>query len=242
MTRPGALLALWNGVADGFPLDEYEDWHAFEHVPERVGLPGFVEARRYRHRHAGGTRYFTCYWLESLQALDTPGYRDLLANPTPWSARMRAALTDFVRLPCVLDGIDGCATAPLVVPVVTAGAVAQPAGALDAACAQLVREAAVACVQRATVRSGEKHPLDKSGAAPASGRLLVVQGADRGRLDGAVRALARLAPWSDGTGSAPAVFELVTIVRQQDLQHPLGARQPPRPDLFRRYQSPGDPP
>ena len=45
-------------------------------VPERVGLPGFIEARRYRsHDDASSPqppRYFTCYWLASIDALVTP--------------------------------------------------------------------------------------------------------------------------------------------------------------------------
>ena len=36
-----AFLALWNGVDTAqVSLREYETWHSYEHVPERVGLPG----------------------------------------------------------------------------------------------------------------------------------------------------------------------------------------------------------
>ena len=41
-----AFLALWNGIDRPEARAEYEAWHAFEHVPERVGLPGFEYGRR----------------------------------------------------------------------------------------------------------------------------------------------------------------------------------------------------
>jgi hypothetical protein len=65
-------------------------------VPERVGLPGFEGARRY----VGERGYFTLYQLEALDALQTPEYADVIAHPTPWSARMRPRLSAFVRRPC----------------------------------------------------------------------------------------------------------------------------------------------
>ena len=111
MTRPpGAFLALWNSISSPALQPEYETWHTMEHVPERVGLPGFIEARRYRSWEptANGTPlYFTCYWLDSLDALDSAPYRDVFTYPTPWSARMRTGLTDFFRLPCRLGGVVG---------------------------------------------------------------------------------------------------------------------------------------
>lgn len=94
---PLAFLALWNGVVPGRQA-EYEAWHSMEHVPERLGAPGFRAARRYRAE--GGDGYFTLYELDGLESLDTPDYLALVRDPTPWSARMRKTLTDFRRLPC----------------------------------------------------------------------------------------------------------------------------------------------
>lgn len=100
-------LALWNGLSPEIPEDEYECWHGIEHVPERVSREGFIEAHRYRAVSPDTARYFTWYRLRSLSALDSPGYRELLDHPTPWSARMRPHLIDFLRWPCEAEAAFG---------------------------------------------------------------------------------------------------------------------------------------
>jgi hypothetical protein len=105
-TRPTAALALWNDVERERDL-EYERWHAIEHVPERVWVPGFLAATRYLNLFDAGPRYFTLYELDTLDALGTPEYRDLVVSPTPWSASMRTAMSHFIRKPLVLSLLDG---------------------------------------------------------------------------------------------------------------------------------------
>lgn len=98
MNEP-AFLALWNDLAPGREA-EYEEWHAREHLPERVAAPGFLAGRRYRDAAHPTHRWFTLYEVESPHAFGTPEYRDLLANPTPWSASMRPDFRHFLRAPC----------------------------------------------------------------------------------------------------------------------------------------------
>lgn len=104
-----ALLALWNDV-DPQRETEYNDWHAREHVPERLTVPGMLWALRYAH--AGGTtlpRYLTLYGLRHVAVLDSAAYQRLLAEPTPASRAMRPALRHIARWVCSLDveqGID----------------------------------------------------------------------------------------------------------------------------------------
>lgn len=111
-----AFLALWNNISDAGRRHEYEQWHLFEHVPERVALPGFVGADRYRSFGAD-PGYFTVYHLDDLSALESTSYRDVFTNPTPWSARMRPVLSDFYRLPCLLSGSVGTSRAPFLITV-----------------------------------------------------------------------------------------------------------------------------
>ena len=40
----GAMV-FWHDVAPGTDAD-YRDWHAHEHISERVGIPGFLRGRR----------------------------------------------------------------------------------------------------------------------------------------------------------------------------------------------------
>src|SRR5829696_3377285 len=97
-----AFLALWNDF-DPARDDEYNCWHTFEHVPERVGIDGVLSGRRYVARERSASRYFTLYELSGLEALDGPGYMDVVEHPTEWSASMRPSFSNFVRRPCTTE-------------------------------------------------------------------------------------------------------------------------------------------
>lgn len=105
-TRPTAALALWNDV-DRTRETEYDRWHAREHVPERVWAPGFLAATRYLSLFDERPRYFTLYELDTMDALGTPEYRELVVHPTPWSASMRPSMSHFIRKPLALSLQDG---------------------------------------------------------------------------------------------------------------------------------------
>ncbi|MDB5859060.1 MAG: hypothetical protein JWQ76_2749 [Ramlibacter sp.] len=240
MTHPraGAFLALWNGIAAAGLQAEYETWHTFEHVPERVGMPGFLEARRYRADAAGqAPHYFTCYWLEHAGALQTPQYQELLDRPTPWSSRMRGVLRDFVRVPCALGGRHGNSNATHLVALHLAADAARFAATAPALLQRLVDEAAIVCAQWGSSVEGSAHPL---GAAPAAGVVVLLEGLDAAALQATAHGLLRDLAAVAAAVSPPRGFTLSTQVRQDELQFPLTARQPARPELFQRFTSPGD--
>ncbi len=98
-----ALLALWNDV-DPLRDAEYNDWHAREHVPERLTVPGMLWALRYGRVRAGAMpRYLTLYGLRDKEVLDSAEYRRLLAEPTPASRALRPALRHIARWVCRLE-------------------------------------------------------------------------------------------------------------------------------------------
>ncbi|PZN97695.1 MAG: hypothetical protein DCF30_16100 [Hyphomicrobiales bacterium] len=94
--RGKAFLVIANTVAPT-ALAEYEAWHSFEHVPERLTMPGFLGGRRFVSGHGSESRFLTLYDIDAPDALDTPQYQHLLANPTPASLRMRPLMGDFRR-------------------------------------------------------------------------------------------------------------------------------------------------
>lgn len=107
MDGAAAVLALWNDVS---PEREaaYEAWHAQEHVPERLTVPGMLWARRYGHaRPERLPRYLTLYGLRDAGVLDSAPYRRLLREPTPASAAMRPALQHVSRWVCELVDAAG---------------------------------------------------------------------------------------------------------------------------------------
>jgi len=228
----GAFLALWNGVRDAALVPEYEAWHAFEHVPERVGVPGFAWACRHVTGPGlqGQPAYFTLYGLDSLDALHGPRYQELLDHPSEWSARMRGVLDDFRREPCEIVSCHGHSAASrlatLQVRVASAPALADITRQLEA----LVQSggAVSACLGRVDRRS--THPLSRAPAGQDGiDAVILLQHLRDGPLQAAVQVL-RLS-----LRAPVAFYELQSLVHQRDLAHPLTARQPARPDLRQRF-------
>ena len=103
-----ALLALWNDVDPAFAAG-YEDWHAVEHVPERLTVPGILWGLRFGGASPPGRmpHYLTLYGLAHAGVLDGEPYRRLLREPTPASRRMRPALRNLSRWVCTLHAHAG---------------------------------------------------------------------------------------------------------------------------------------
>jgi len=111
-TRAGAVLALWNDV-DRIHDADYNDWHANEHVPERLTVPGMLWGLRFQAvDSASGPRYLTLYGLRDTQVLDSAAYQHLLAWPTPMSARMRRVMHGIARAVYDVSACQGCLDAP----------------------------------------------------------------------------------------------------------------------------------
>ncbi|MEJ8570004.1 hypothetical protein [Microbaculum marinum] len=80
----GAVV-IWHDIApEG--LQDFYAWHTQEHMPERVGIPGFARGRRYIAEH-GSPEYFTLYEAISIETLGGQDYLNRLNNPTPWTSR-----------------------------------------------------------------------------------------------------------------------------------------------------------
>lgn len=105
----GAFLALWNDYPNVM-TEEYEAWHTFEHVPERLTASGMLGARRYASFGQPSNRYFTIYDMEDLKTIEEPAYLDLVQNPTVWSAKMRRHFSNVTRIPARSMASGGIAT------------------------------------------------------------------------------------------------------------------------------------
>lgn len=102
-----ALLALWNDVEPGREA-AYDEWHAVEHVPERLTVPGMAWGLRYADPSPPvQPHYLTLYGLRDAEVLDSEPYRRLLREPTPASAAMRPALKNVSRWVCDIVNAAG---------------------------------------------------------------------------------------------------------------------------------------
>jgi hypothetical protein len=97
--RGEAVVAIWNDITpEG--RDNFIEWHNREHVPERVGIPGFLRGRRYVAEH-GAPAYFTLYEAVNQAVLTGADYLQRLNNPTPWTKQATAEFRNTLRGVCL---------------------------------------------------------------------------------------------------------------------------------------------
>jgi hypothetical protein len=89
---------------------DFEDWHAHEHFPERLGIPGFRRATRWSCAD-GGDGMFVMYELDSHEVLASPEYAARLNSPTPWSTRLMPHHRNMIRSQCHVLESEGAVTA-----------------------------------------------------------------------------------------------------------------------------------
>lgn len=107
MPLPGqGFLAIWNDV-DPPHEEEWLSWHTREHMPERVGVPGFVGGRRYADLGRQHHRYFTLYLGETVGTFNSPPYVERLNNPTPWTTKLAPSFRNFLRGACQVVASTG---------------------------------------------------------------------------------------------------------------------------------------
>jgi hypothetical protein len=77
------LMAFWAEIDAGY-VARYREWHNCEHMPERVGIPGFVSGRRYV-APGSATAFFMMYETADAAVLGSQPYLDRLNAPTAWT-------------------------------------------------------------------------------------------------------------------------------------------------------------
>ena len=78
--------------------DEFHDWYDLEHVPERLAVPGFVNAQRWigiaNPRHS-----LALYDLDNVGVLHSAPYRAVGGdNGSPWTMRVTGRVNMLMRL------------------------------------------------------------------------------------------------------------------------------------------------
>ena len=104
-----AVLAMWWDVAPESRA-ELEHWHAHEHFPERLALPGFRRASRWTAVD-GGDGFFVMYELDDHEVLASAPYVARLNAPSTWSTRMMPLHRGMVRTQCKVLQSHGAVTA-----------------------------------------------------------------------------------------------------------------------------------
>src|SRR4029453_15113665 len=111
----GALLAIWHDVEKPF-VEDYLRWHTFEHLPERLALPGFQRARRFEHEDGPGQQFMCILDVRDLRDFESPDYLARLNDPTEWARRLmprygrvhRALCTKVLQIGQGIAPVAGC--------------------------------------------------------------------------------------------------------------------------------------
>jgi hypothetical protein len=91
----GILIAAMNFAAAA--ADEFHDWYDLEHVPERLRVPGFINAERWIGI-ADPQVSLATYDLDAVGVLRSPPYLAVgFDNSSPWTKRVTARVKRLLR-------------------------------------------------------------------------------------------------------------------------------------------------
>jgi len=93
-----AAIAMWWDITPEVK-GEFEDWHSHEHMPERLGIPGFLRGSRWRAL-SGEPSYFVMYEAARLATITGGAYLERLNHPSPWSVKLMPHHRNMVRSLC----------------------------------------------------------------------------------------------------------------------------------------------
>lgn len=101
-----AFLAIWHDIEPAAE-SEYSNWHTRQHMPERLGIPGFLVGRRAVDWKRTHQRWLTLYETRTLEVLSSDAYRARLNNPSHWSNRTQPTFRNFARSACIVTASIG---------------------------------------------------------------------------------------------------------------------------------------
>ncbi len=107
MTKGNGIFVAWYD-ADPAYQPGLDQWHSVEHMPERVGLSGFLTGQRYVSV-ADPAHYCVIYRVDAVETLVSAPYLQVLNNPTALTRRMMPGIRNLNRSLCsvVRDVGDG---------------------------------------------------------------------------------------------------------------------------------------
>ncbi|MBU9487582.1 DUF4286 family protein [Burkholderia multivorans] len=180
MTRPSlphGQLCVWTDIDPAHEAD-FNAWYDREHMQERVAIPGFTHARRFRATDRGPRKYLALYVTDTLDVFRGDAYRRAFAQQTAWSLANFARMTGTQRRVGELtieagDG-EGAHLALFVLPPERID-VAQLRARFDAA----LREPGVHAARLFRTTPELSAPIGADAAArPAADALVLIEGSD----------------------------------------------------------------
>jgi antibiotic biosynthesis monooxygenase (ABM) superfamily enzyme len=78
--------------------DEFNRWYDEEHLPERMGIPGYISARRFKLEEGEGVLTYLCIWeMEDGSPLQSAEYHAQNQRPSALRDHAHAVITQRMR-------------------------------------------------------------------------------------------------------------------------------------------------
>ena len=97
-TKAAGALVIWTDIKPEAEED-FNRWYDHQHLEERVGVPGFLNGRRYKAIGDAPAKYLAWYEVESPDVLGSDAYGARQANPTEWTSRIMPEFLNVTRVP-----------------------------------------------------------------------------------------------------------------------------------------------
>lgn len=200
---PTGILAVLNDIDPACDRAEYEAWYQRDHMPDRLAVPGFRHARRYRRTEGPAQEYFTFYETDSPAVLRTPAYVARLAAPTGWTTAMMRHFRAMCRSIAVVGFDQGSGTGGIVAVIGAAHALPAADAARLAPLLETVTRVRLWCAAEDVAMNPEA--ALRPGIDTSLGTILVVEGTDAST----VRQAAIAGGAALGLSAEPSLYSLL---------------------------------
>jgi hypothetical protein len=85
---------------------DHDDWHTYEHMHERLSIPGFLRGTRWVAR-LGPPSYLAVYEVSGVDVATSAMYLARLNDPTPWTTSTMSRVRGMNRGFCTVAGSSG---------------------------------------------------------------------------------------------------------------------------------------
>ena len=181
MTRARArgLLCIWTDIDPAHESD-FNRWYDREHMQERVAIPGFRFARRFKAVHETARPYLALYCTQDASVFTSEAYARAFQNQTEWSLRNFARMQGTQRRVGTLDVEAGEGQGGMLAAfVLTQAVVAQARPRLDAQLAELAQaDGIVRATLQVTVPALSVSLTANDAPPPPADAVVLIEGTD----------------------------------------------------------------
>ncbi|VVD69280.1 sugar ABC transporter [Pandoraea eparura] len=191
VTAPRAQLCIWTNIDPAFEAD-FNRWYDREHMQERVAIPGFQFARRFKALHDCARPYLALYCTRDAGVFTSEPYAQAFQHQTEWSLRNFARMQGTQRRVGTLDIEAGEGQGGMLAMFVLSEAVvAQAHARLGAQLAELAQgDGIVRATLQVTVPTLSVSLTAKDAPLPPADAVVLIEGTDPDAVHTAAQTLA----------------------------------------------------